>query len=299
MFRAPPRQPPPPPPQQAMVLLPEPGDIGALIVRGAKHFARRYKVVTGSYFLGICILLFFSSGIPLNREQRREYNRIMESVDIQAEFGASQHYWQAREAYMATKGWFTCDSLCQRNKQRMNQAEKQLNAIRNEGNARMKDAKQVAGVFSEIAVEETKETFWQYYHGAKNFAKRQSMWDLVFMGIRSMHRGRDESWIEFGIKVLINVLVNLSMGLIMALVFFVCNVFAIVRSYSTNPITAVIFFVGASCAAFSFVATYLLAVYGAAAGSVYGVLKLAETSQRARIADQRRYQGVGNRAHYD
>ena len=294
MFRQQPQQ----PPQQAIVL-PEPGDVGALIVRGAGNFARRYKVVTGSYLLGICILLFFSAGIPLSREQRREYNQIMDSIDLQAEFEASQQYWGARQAYSATKGWFSCDALCKRNKQRMEQAEKRLNAIRNEGNARMADAKRVAGVFSEIAVEETKETFWQYYHGAKQFAKRQSMWDLMFMGIRSMHRGRDESWIEFGLKVLLNLLINLSMGLIMALVFFVCNAFAIARSYSTNPITAVIFFVAASCAAFSFVASYLMAVFGAAAGSVYGLLKFAETSQRARIADQRRREGINYRPHYD
>ncbi|GKY99498.1 hypothetical protein MPSEU_000904000 [Mayamaea pseudoterrestris] len=299
MFRPQPQQ-QQQPQQQAVIALPDPGDVGAIIVRGAKNFARRYKIVTGSYLLGVCILLFFGAGIPLSQQQRRDYNRIMDSIDLQAEYAASQNYWRAREAYSATKGWFSCDDLCQRNKQRMNQAEQKLNAIRKEGNARMTDAKRVAGVFSEIAVDETKDTFWQYYHGAKQFAKRQSMWDMMFMGIRSMSRGRDESWIEFGLKVLLNVLINLSMGLIMALVLFVCNVFSIVRSYSTNPVTAVAFFVGASCAAFSFVATYLLAVYGAAAGSVYGLLKFAEASQRQRIADQRRREGINyQRPHYD
>jgi hypothetical protein len=300
MFRRPPPHQQQPLNNQAVVALPDPADVGALLVRGAKQFAVRHKVISGSYLLGVCILLFFSAGIPLSLEQRRQYNRIMDSIDLHAEFEASQQYWRAKEAYGATKGWFTCDSLCQRNKQRMNAAEKHLQRIRQEGNARMTDAKRIAGVFSEVAVVETKEAFWQYYHGAKQFAKRQSMWDLMFMGIRSMHRGRDESWVEFALKVLMNVLINLSMGLIMALVLCVGNVFGIVRSYSTNPVTAVIFFVAASCAAFSFVATYLLAVWGAAGGSVYGLLKLAETSQRARIAEQRRHQGIGNnRPHYE
>jgi hypothetical protein len=44
-----------------------------------------------------------------------------------------------------------------------------------------------------------------------------------------------------------------------------------------------------------------MAVYGAAAASVYGVLKLAETSARARIAQERGQGGqrVEYRTHYD
>jgi len=118
-----------------------------------------------------------------------------------------------------------------------------------------------------------------------------------------MHRGRDETWFEFALKVLLQVLVNFSMGLIMALLMFVFGLWSIVRSYQANPLVAVAFFVGAACAAFAFVATYLLAVYGAAAGSVYGVLKVAETSARAQRRIEggggRRPVGYGGRPHYD
>lgn len=126
------------------------------------------------------------------------------------------------------------------------------------------------------------------------------MWDAMWMGITSMSRGREESIIEFGLRVLMNVLVNFSIGLIMALVMFVIGLWTIVRSYQPNPIVAVLFFVCASCAAFSFVATYLLAIYGAAAGGVYGVLKVAESSARNRIGQGRGQPGyVGNRPHYE
>jgi hypothetical protein len=55
-------------------------------------------------------------------------------------------------------------------------------------------------------------------------------------------------------------------------------------------------FVAASAAAFTFVATYLAAIYGAAAGSVYGLVKLAESSQR----QQRLQQGQQRqRLHYE
>jgi hypothetical protein len=128
-------------------------------------------------------------------------------------------------------------------------------------------------------------------------AKRQSMWDAMFMGIRSM--GRDESMIEYGFKILMQVLLNFSIGLMFALVFFIIGLWSIVRSYQPNPIVAVFFFIGAACAGFTFVVTYLMALYGAAAGGVYGVLKLAETQARAaRIDQQGQQQYMGNRPHH-
>ena len=163
----------------------------------------------------------------------------------------------------------------------------------------MSDAKAIAGLWSEVGVGEVKDSFWQYFAQGKQFAKRQTMWDALFMGIRSMSRGREESWVEFGIRILMQILLNFSIGLVMALVMFVLGLWTIVRSYQPNPIVAVVFFVGATCAAFSMVATYLLAVYGAAATGVYGVLKLGETTARQRIAEQQRQQRMHHRPHYE
>jgi len=288
-------------PQQQVAVLPAVGEVSSLVVVGAKRFARANPVLTGSYLFGIAVLLFFSSGIPLTREQHVSYQRILDTIDLQAEYDASHRYWQARQAYLATKGWFfSCDSLCQRNKQRMTQAEQQLNLIRQEGEARMRDAKQTIGVFSSVAAEEIKDSFWQYFTAGKQFAKRQSMWDLFFLSIRSMRRGRDETMIEFALKILLQVLVNFSVGLALALVMFVVGLYSLVRAYASNPIAAVVAFCSAALAAFAFVTSYLLAVYGAAAASVYSVLKLAETSAQARLAQERRQgQRVEYRPHYE
>ena len=103
----------------------------------------------------------------------------MNSIDLNAEFKASNRYAQVSQAYRATKGWFSCDSLCQRNKGRMQQTQRVLDEIRNEGYARMSDAKSVAGIFSEVGVDEVKESFWQYFGAGKAFAKKQSMWDMM------------------------------------------------------------------------------------------------------------------------
>lgn len=286
-----------PPGAGQQIVLPEPAQMGQLVVSGVSTFARRHKVVSGGYVLGILVILLVGSGTKLNYDQRREYNSIMNTIDLQAEYDASNDFWRANEAYRATKGWFTCDGLCQRNKRRMEDAKYQLDLIRKEGQARMSDAKSVAGLFSEVGVGEVRDSFWSYFASGKQFAKRQSMWDAMFMGISSMRR--DENMVEYGLKVLMQVLMNFSIGLVMALVMFVVGLWTIVRSYQPNPIVAVMFFVMAACAAFSFVATYLLGMFGAAAGGVYGVLKLAEGTTNARLQQGRQQQYMQNRPHHE
>lgn len=272
--------------RQLAVVLPEPAQVGALVVQGVTQFTRRHPYISTSYLMGwLLIVLSITTVSQLTVAQQTEYNAIMDTVNIQAEYDASQHYWRDKQAYAGAKGWFSCDSSCQRLKTRMNTSHTTLQAIRREGRARMSDAAAVAGMWSTVGMDELKDSFWGYFQQGKQFAKRQTGWDIMFMGMRSMTRGRDESWIEFGLKVLLQVLLNFSMGLCMAFIMFVIGLWAIVKSYQPNPFMAVVFFLAAATAAFSFVATYLMAVYGAAAASVYGVLKLAETSARAQLAN--------------
>ena len=143
-----PHSPPPQGSRRRVMVLPEPADVGQMVLRSSSNFAHRHKFITGSYIFGILMILLIGSGTKLNFDQRKQYNRIMNTIDLHAEFDASNQYWQAKEAYQATKGWFTCDGLCQRNKQRMESAKSHLDQIRKEGEARMSDAKSVAGIFS-------------------------------------------------------------------------------------------------------------------------------------------------------
>lgn len=238
------------------------------------------------------VALKTGTGTKLTLQQRRQYDHIMSTIDLNAEYDASNKYAQAMHAYRSTKGWFSCDSLCQRNKARMEDAKAVLDDIRAEGYNRMSDAKRVAGLFSEVGVGEVKDSFWEYFHAGKRFAKRQSMWDAMFVGMRSM--SRDESFVEFALKMLIQVLINFSMGLMVALVVFIFGLWSIVKSYQPDPLTALVFFLSATCAGFAFVTTYLLLIYGAAAGGVYGMAKLAETNLRIEQGRrQQRVQGGG------
>ena len=99
--------------------------------------------------------------------------------------------------------------------------------------------------------------------------------------------GRDESMAEYMLKMLMQVLINFSMGLIMALFIFIFGLWSIVRTYQPNPLTALFFFVTAACAGFAFVSTYLLTSYGAAAGGVYTLVKMAENNPNMRIDGRR------------
>jgi len=272
-----------------LVQLPAADELGTLVVQTARSFAVRHKYLTAYYLLGLVMLgvLTVWGGSTLTPQQAHDYNQIMNSIDLQAEYDAVDEYWAAAQRYRATKGWFwACDSVCQRHKRSMQQAEQRLNAIRAEGNARMSDAKAIAGLHSQVAVTEMQDSFWQYLAAGKRFAKRQTAWDVLWMGLRSVHRGRDESWMEYAVKILIYLLVNFSLGLLSALTFFVLGLWNILRSYQPNPVTAVLVFLLAAAAATSFVLSYLLLLTSAAAASVYGVAKLAESSQQQRIAQQ-------------
>jgi len=260
-------------------------DVSSAIVTAAKGFAKRHKVITFSYVYGLsilCVLLLIGSGTKLSLDQQRQYNTIMNSIDLQAEYTAASKYHTAYANYYHSKGWLSCDAHCQHYRAIMDRRKSEWDEIKAEGNARMSDAKSVAGLFSEVGVNEVKDSFWEYFNSGKQFAKRQSWWDAIFMGMRSMRR--DESFIEYGLKMLMQVLINFSMGLVMALFIFIFGLWSIISTYQANPLTALFFFVSASSAAFAFVSTYLLAIYSAAAGGVYGVVKMAESNMRLEAA---------------
>ena len=154
-------------PQGQVVALPTADQIGTLAIRGIKTFATKNKVISFSWVWGIVVLLLVGSGTKLTVDQARRYNHIMSTIDLNAEFAASNQYAVAMQNYRATKGWLSCDSLCQRNKANMERARVQLEDIRAEGQARMSDAKRVAGLFSEVGVGEVKDSFWEYFAAGK------------------------------------------------------------------------------------------------------------------------------------
>jgi hypothetical protein len=160
-----------------------PGDLSSLALTSVKSFARRHKVLTASYLYGLSSLLLLillgGSGIKLSLDQRREYDAIMNTVDLRAEYDAATSYHAAYARYYHAKGWLSCDAHCQHYKRISERKKREWDEIRAEGNARMSDAKGVAGLWSEVGIDEVKDSFWGYFRGGKDFARRQSMWDAM------------------------------------------------------------------------------------------------------------------------
>ena len=142
--------------QGGAINVPTAADFGTLAFQSVKHFARRNKVITSSYLFGLLILLIGGSGTKLTWDQKREYNRIMNTIDLSAEMNASDRYYRAKYNYDRTKGWFSCDAMCTKYKERMQLEKSILDEIRRDGNKKMSNAKATAGIFSEVGVEEVK-----------------------------------------------------------------------------------------------------------------------------------------------
>lgn len=292
--------------QQVRVQLPSQSQVGSFLIKGTGAFVRKHPVISGYYALGLLILLLGGSGLALSSTQQHEYNNIMSTIDVELEYEVSSKFAAADSAYRSTKGWFSCDNLCTRNKRRMEDAKADLDAVRKEGYARMSDAKKVAGIFSEVGVSEVKDSFWSYFNKGKAFAKRQSMWDAAFMSFRSM--GRNETMMEYLLKVGMQVMFNFTLGLVFCFFIFVFGLYSIVTSYQPNVFVAVGFFICATAAAFALVASFLMAMYGTAAGGLYGVAKVAEANMRLEGQRnggggggyrQQNIGGGGRRAHWD
>lgn len=280
--------------------LPEPREVGSFLAGTARQFIVRYPSMAGFYGFGlvvILLLLISGGGRPMSPPQRAQYEHMMGSIDFRSEALAQEDYRDADYRFRQSRGWFwQCDTICQRHKRRMHKAKEAYEYIVAEQKEQVRQAKAVAGITSDMGVNEMQSSFWEYFASAKRYAKRQTGWDVFWMMLRAVgRRGRDETMAEYIVKILIHLVLNFTMGLCMALIFFVIGLWSIVYSYGPNPAIAVFVFLAATAAATAFVVTYLLALAGAAAGTVYGVAYVASNQQRIGGAGQERL----NRLHYD
>jgi hypothetical protein len=107
----------------------------------------------------------------------------MGSIDVETQQAVHAKLWQAKQQYDATKGWFgACDAQCTRHKKTYDKAQAKWDVLKAEENAITKQAKSQVGIMSEYGVAETRDMFWGTFAGGKDFAKRQSLWDLFFTG---------------------------------------------------------------------------------------------------------------------
>merc|ERR1712154_367883 len=106
--------------------------------------------------------------------------------------------------------------------------------------------------------------FWSCWEWGKNFAKRISFYDAIFLAMDS----RNEGLGGYLARMVVRLLVNFTIGFFSALVSFVWQLAFFVWSYKAG-IAGLAFFILGSVAAFSLVASAIGAMYvGATAAAV-------------------------------
>eukprot|EP00960_Hanusia_phi_P053805 762462-Hanusia_phi.AAC.8 len=250
--------------------------IQVVVYRGAKAIVQKFPVMTFLYILGLCLMLFATGMMP-SEGANEEYSRLLQEAEYETSMVDQLERKVAVQSrkYHESRGFlgFSCDSSCMHAYENLQKLQKQLHEAKSQQFKALSEAKSKVGIFSLYAVEEARELFWGTFAQGKGFAKRASMWDLLFMGLGSM--GRDEGLASFILRFVIQVLFNFTLGLVGALVAFIWYLWDVVRSYQPDPVTAVISFLLFSIAAISMVATYLIALYGSVAASGYMIVRTA------------------------
>ena len=315
-------------PSEALV---SPGDAAAnavsVFVQGAVGVAKKHPKITSTWAFGLALMVL-GTGFTVSQSLRADYEDSMERVDADYSntlSGLQRSWAQADARYRQSQGWFwSCDRVCQRAKLDADDARRALDGVLAQERAAVSDIKSRVGVMSLYGVQEARDLFWGTFTGGKKFAQRQSMWDLLFMGLNSTRR--DENMLGVILKWVIQLLFNFTLGLCGALVVFVCKLWSVITTYQAritarrgaraiharhasersrpsqaDPITGFAFWLLAVITAGSFVASYLLLMYGAAATSAVGIAAAAQAQARIEGTQRggRRQQYVQGRAHFD
>lgn len=252
-----------------------------LIDLGVKT-VKKNPIKVGTYLLGLLLCIFFT-GFKVTPQQRNDYYQELQKQDhdrlVQLQYKVSESY----DLYYQNKGWFSCNNICQQYKNDYDASRVEFERVRNEEEQKVAIAKSKLGLFSEYGVEETRNLFWEKFAMGKNFAKRQSTWDAIFYGIAAM--GRDESLVEYIIRLGMNVLFNFTIGVFMAVVTFVFSLGTLIASFQASFLGGLTFFVLASVAAISFALSWLIGLYLGAAGTAYVGFKLISANMRIENGD--------------
>lgn len=254
------------------------------MVRFGINVVKKNPIKVSAYILGILLCLFFT-GWKVTETQFESFQQKLDTLDNESLNKAAYDLERSYNNYYRSKGWFSCDPICQENKLVFEESEKLYNSLKQAEDAKLSEAKSVMGLFSEYGVEETRNMFWGKFAQGKGFAQRQTKFDALFLGISAM--GRDESIVSYILRVVLNMLFNFTIGVIGAVVAFIFSLIHLVRTYQAPFLVGVAFFALASISAAAFALTWILGLYVATAGTVYVGAKLISSNLRIEGGRQR------------
>ena len=272
------------------------GEVSTVLIAAGARFVKSHKALSGTWVLGV-LLLCFATGFEVSPENQDKYEEGMRSIDTKKAIHMEKQLWEAETEYRAAKGWFSCDAGCTKKYATYQKVQAEHAKVVAEQATQVAEAKGHLGIMSEQGVQETRDLFWDMFSKGRGFAKRSSFYDLIFAGISSM--GRDENIAAFALRYLLNVLINFTMGLCGAFMGFVWYLWGVVQSFQPSAATGAAFFALAFIAGATVVVTFLLTMYGAAAGTVYVVAKAAHNQQRLEGGRHRPQPRHIRREHYE
>ena len=256
-------------------------DVSSLIVTGATALVRRHPIKVSANFIGLA-LLFLVTGFSPSPAAEARYEAALPSLSLQhAERDAGREAAVAYSAYASSRGWFwACDAACARARSKSELAAARWEAARAETSAATARAKSELGLFSRVGITEAREQFWASFAGGAAYARRATMWDALFVGMRSM--GRDEPLLQFAVQMLFRFLSNLTVGIASGVLHFWWRVVGIIRSFNPSFLGGLTFFACAILAGASFFVSAVATLFGGTAlvvGSTVSVLRIAAAQQ--------------------
>lgn len=245
--------------------------------RGLLKAADRHRTISLAWVLGL-LLAIFASGLTPSEDQVAAYERRLDTIDYDSLAKAEEDLAYMQQRYYNSKGWFfQCDANCQANKMMLHDAQQRWREATDAHNRAMKEAKSKVGVFSVYGVDEARNLFWKKVAGGSAYAKRATMYDVFFEGIRSLGSS-DRDGSSRLLAVVFHMLRNITVGAIGALVTFLWSVWSVIVSYGTSVPETAAFYTMAALAATATVATFFLGLAAAGVGVASAMVSVAKAN---------------------
>ncbi|OQR95938.1 hypothetical protein THRCLA_07448 [Thraustotheca clavata] len=255
--------------------------------------------LTVLWLLGLFLMLLAPAPVKVSEEMKQQYeSMVVEAAHVENYGETWAEVVSAEEDLQRVKVWFWRFRPEHRQQVYVQQtivdaAREKLEALEQQREQKMREAKAFVGLWSDHAVDEARDRFWTSFESGKVFASRRTFWQMVFTVLDS----REENIYGLIIQWIFVTIINFTFGLIGSLFYFTFSVISMVFTYQPDPLSATAFICLALLGAISLVATYLLGIYAMAAGAVYGVGKLA--ANNARLEYERHSRLRSNHAHHD
>lgn len=268
------------------------GDAGvglALVTRALRSLPTPVKWGGALWVVGLGLALFFSGFAASPEAEARRDAEQPTAAELLHLDNAMRREWNARHEYDESKGWFwSCpEPACPAARAEYEQASAALVEARAMVRDAQKRANSHVGMFSQHAVSEARALFWERAESGREFARRQSWFDLLFgMFFHGVARMNDEEGIlGFAIRMLIRVMWNVVIAISGTFVSFAFSVRDVISMYSSSWADGLVFWLGAILAALA-VSITACGVCCGCTGAIIVVpgIAMANRARNARLA---------------